>query len=153
MNQYIVDTDVIIAFYDSIPMDVYKTQWKMIGKYLDEKRIVVCEAVFNEIKKAEELKEWLNNYRKDLVPCYTQDVLVEAKVIINKYPKLIDVNNTSDQSDPYIIALAKMKGLIVLSNESYSEGGKKTKIPYICKDLGITCINTRAFYKNEAWQF
>jgi hypothetical protein len=153
MNQYIVDTDVIIGFYDSIPMDVYKTQWKMIGKYLDEKRIVVCEAVFNEIKKAEELKEWLNNYRKDLVPCYTQDVLVEAKVIINKYPKLIDINNTSDQSDPYIIALAKMKGLIVLSNESYSEGGKKTKIPYICKDLGITCINTRAFYKNEAWQF
>ncbi|OGD92678.1 hypothetical protein A2697_02640 [Candidatus Curtissbacteria bacterium RIFCSPHIGHO2_01_FULL_41_44] len=153
MNQYIVDTDVIIGFYDSLPMDVYKTQWKLIGKYIEDKRIVICEAVFNEIKKAEELKQWLNNYRKDLIPCYTQETLIEAKVIINKYPKLIDVNNTSDQSDPYVIALAKLKKLIVLSNESYSEGGKKTKIPYICKDLGIICRNTREFYKDEQWQF
>ena len=94
MNKYIIDTNVLIDFNDSLPMDVYITQWKMI----------ICEAVFNEIKKSVELKQWLEKYKKLIESCYSDKVLIEAKVIINNYPKLIEINNPSDQSDPYIIA-------------------------------------------------
>lgn len=153
MNKYIVDTDVLIGFNDSIPMDVYETQWKLIGESIEKGKIVICEAVFNEIKKSVELKQWLNNYKDLISLCYKNNVLVEAKVIINEYPKLIDVNNPSDQSDPYVIALAKLNGFTVLTNEKYSEGGKKTKIPYICKKMSINCINTHDFYRIENWKF
>jgi len=125
----------------------------MIGKNIENKNIIICEAVFNEIKKSVELKLWLEKYKKLIEPCYLDKVLIEAKVIINDYPKLIDINNPSDQSDPYIIALAKLNGLMVLTNEKYSEGGKKTKIPFICKQLSIKCINTHEFYRNENWKF
>ena len=59
MNKYIVDTDVLIGLNDSLPMDVYETPWKMIGKNIENKNIIICEAVFNEIKKSVELKLWL----------------------------------------------------------------------------------------------
>ena len=153
MNKYIVDTDVLIGLNDSLPMDVYETPWKMIGKNIENKNIIICEAVFNEIKKSVELKLWLEKYKKLIEPCYLDKVLIEAKVIINDCPKLIDINNPSDQSDPYIIALAKLNGLMVLTNEKYSEGGKKTKIPFICKQLSIKCINTHEFYRDENWKF
>jgi len=143
MNKYIIDTNVLIDFNDSLPMDVYITQWKMI----------ICEAVFNEIKKSVELKQWLEKYKKLIESCYSDKVLIEAKVIINNYPKLIEINNPSDQSDPYIIALSKLNGFTVLTNEKYSVGSKKTRIPFICKEMLIKCINTHEFYKNENWKF
>ena len=60
MRTYIVDADVLISFYDSLPMETYETQWGLLKKYIEEKRIIICESVFNEIKKSEELKNWLN---------------------------------------------------------------------------------------------
>lgn len=153
MRTYIVDTDVLIGFYDSLPMEVYETQWNLLKRYVEEKRLLICEAVFSEIKKAVELKKWLSNFDKLVIPCFTHDVIVEAKTIINSYPKLIDINNTSDQADPYVIALAKINGYTILTNEIYSEGSKKTRIPYICKQLSIDCMNTRQFYVEEKWKF
>lgn len=153
MNKYIIDANVLIEFNDHLPMDVYETQWKMIGENIENGKIIICEVVFNEIKKSVELKQWLNNYKKLIEPCYSDKVLIEAKIIINEYPKLIDINNPSDQSDPYVIALAKLNGFTVLTNEKYSEGGKKTKISYICKKMSINCINTHDFYRSENWKF
>lgn len=153
MKTYIVDADVFIGFYDSLPMETYETQWNLLKQYIEDGRLKICEAVFNEVKKAEELKSWLNNFNKLLVKCYEHDVIVEAKTIVNAYPKLLDINNSSDQSDPYVIALAKLNNYTVLSNEAYSEGGKKTKIPYICKQMSIDCMNTRQFYIEEKWKF
>ena len=148
-----IDSDVLIGFYESLPMETYETQWKLIKEYIDEGRIVICEAVYNEIKKSEELKKWLSQFSKKLVPCYTREVIVEAKTIINDYPKLIDVVNSNDQADPYVIALAKINNHTVLSNEYLSEGGKKVKIPFVCKQLKIACMNTKQFYKEEKWKF
>ncbi|MDD5147798.1 MAG: DUF4411 family protein [Candidatus Daviesbacteria bacterium] len=153
MKTYIVDTDVLIGFRQSLPMQIFKTQWKMLKDYVEEGRIIICEAVFHEVKKAEDLKNWLANFNHLVVDCYTKDVIIEAKTIINAHPNLIDANNPSDQSDPYLIALAKIKNYCVLTNESYSEGGKKTKIPYICKQLSIDYMNTEQFYEEEKWEF
>jgi hypothetical protein len=153
MNKYIIDTNVLIDFNDSLPMDVYITQWKMIGENIENGKIIICEAVFGEIKKSVELKQWLEKYKKLIEPCYSDKVLIEAKVIINNYPKLIEINNPSDQSDPYVIALAKLNSFTVLTNEKYSVGGKKTRIPFICKEMSIKCINTHEFYRTENWKF
>lgn len=153
MKTYIVDSNVLIGFYESIPMQVYETQWNMLKHYIEEGRIVICEAVFNEVKKAEELKTWLNNFKEAVKDCYSPKVIVEAKTIINDYPKLIDINNPSDQADPYLIALAKINNYCVLTNEKYVEGGKKTRIPYICKQLSIEYMSTKEFYLEEKWKF
>lgn len=153
MRTYVIDSDVLISLYDNLPMEIYETQWNLLKTYISEGRIVICEAVFNEIKKAEELKDWLSELKEYVLPCYIREVIVEAKIIINDYPKLIDINNSSDQSDPYVIALAKMGNYTVLTNESYGEGGKKTKIPFVCQKLSIDCINTRKFYSEENWKF
>lgn len=153
MNQYIVDTNVLIDFIDFLPMDIYETQWKMIGENIENGKIIICEAVFNEIKKSVELKLWLEKYKSFIIPCYEDKILIEAKIIVNDYPNLIDVNNPSDQSDPYIIALAKLNKYTILSNEKYSEAAKKTRIPFICKNLKIDCVNTHEFYRKESWRF
>ena len=153
MNKYIIDANILIDFNDYLPMDIYETQWKMIGDNIENGKIILCEAVFNEIKKSVELKEWLSDFKSLVIPCYENNILVEAKVIVNEYPKLIEVNNPGEQSDPYVIALAKLKGFTVLTNEKYSEGGKKIKIPFICKEMSIKCINTHEFYRIENWKF
>lgn len=153
MRKYLIDTDVLIGFYESIPMEIYETQWELIKSYISEEKIILCEAVVGEVKKADELKQWLSQFSKNIVPCYTREVIVEAKTIINDFPKLIDVVNPSDQADPYVIAVAKLNNYTVLSNEILSEGGKKMKIPYVCKQLSIDCMNTKQFYQEEKWKF
>ena len=153
MKTYIVDTDVLLGFYDSLPMNVYETQWKMLEQYINDGRIVICQAFFEEVKKAEEFRNWLNKFKSLVVDCFQPKTLIEAKTIINNYPKLIDVSNPSDQADPYIIALAKINGYCVLTNEKYVENGKKTRIPFICKQLDVEYKNTRDFYIEEGWKF
>ncbi|MGH7203651.1 MAG: DUF4411 family protein [Candidatus Levyibacteriota bacterium] len=98
-------------------------------------------------------QNWLVQFKELIIPCFTKEIIVEAKSIINDYTTLIDVNNTSDQADPYLIAIAKLNNYTILTNERYGEGGKKAKIPFICKKLGIECKNIKEFYIEEKWKF
>jgi len=54
-------------------------------------------------------------------------------------------------ADPFIIAKAKFKKAVVVTEESRPRNG--ARIPNICDHFGIQCENLQGFMVNENWKF
>jgi hypothetical protein len=54
-------------------------------------------------------------------------------------------------ADPFIIAKAKIKDAIVVTEEDQPPHG--ARIPNICEHFGITCVNLEGFLVIEDWRF
>lgn len=124
------------------------------------KKIGITSAVYNEvIKNDDEIATWLKQHKKvlhiDDSELFQSDSL---RTVLEAYGKNspsgklseIDLEKISTGADLYIIAFALLNGHTVVSNEVLSRGptiGKNRKIPDVCLDLKINCINDRDFMK------
>jgi len=84
-------------------------------------------------------------------------VQAEAGNIESKYPDLMDPKNLYQSADAYVIALAKVKGGTVVSQETSAVEKKSAKrthyLPDVCRDFGIPCINLLGLMRREHWTF
>ncbi|MDW8347927.1 MAG: DUF4411 family protein, partial [Bacteroidia bacterium] len=102
------------------------------------------------------LKSWAKNQSGLFVPLEPQ-LQAEANAIQERYPELVDVKSGYESADPWVIALAKLNGWTVVSQEtSANEKRKPPKsyyIPDVCRDLGVPCINLLGLMRKEGWTF
>jgi hypothetical protein len=50
-------------------------------------------------------------------------------------------------ADPFIIAFAKVNGAFVVTQENLVKNG--ARIPNVCVDFGVDCINLEQFFEKE----
>jgi hypothetical protein len=81
--------------------------------------------------------------------------IIEASSIESKYPDLTDPKSPYQSADAYVIALAKVRNGIVVSQETSAAEKRSPKrtpyIPDVCRDLGIACINLLGLMRREKW--
>jgi hypothetical protein len=74
-----------------------------------------------------------------------------------KYPDLMDPRAAYESADAYVIALAKLNGGIVVSQETSAQEKRKPPrdyyIPDVCRDLGVACINLLGMMRRKKWVF
>ena len=59
-----------------------------------------------------------------------------------------------EKADPWLIAKAMVTGAVVVTHESLvSDNTKKVKVPNICKQFGVSCINTFDFLRGTKAKF
>lgn len=60
-------------------------------------------------------------------------------------------------ADAYVIALAKARGWMVVSQETSAQEKHRPRqsyyIPDVCRDLGIPCVNLLGMMRREKWVF
>lgn len=102
------------------------------------------------------LKTWAKGQTGLFVPLDPQ-LQYETRDIQARYPELTDVKSGHESADPWVIALAKLRGWTVISQEtSAAEKHKPPKsyyIPDVCRDLGVPCINLLGLMRKEGWTF
>jgi hypothetical protein len=103
-----------------------------------------------------DLKRWARSQGGLFVPL-EPELQAEAAVIQNRYPELVDARSGHESADPWVIALAKLQGGTVVSQEtSANEKRKPPKsyyIPDVCRDLGVPCITLLGLMRREGWTF
>jgi hypothetical protein len=122
------------------------------------KRIFLPQMVYNEIAKTDdELFKWL---KKSDIEVHKQDGKVGEFVIkifaANPNHKfLVDNKNYRSMADPWVIAHALAIDACVVTKENFIlQGGKdKIKIPNVCKNMNIRCINDFDFIKEMGIDF
>ena len=154
---YSFDTSVFMDWQARYyPPDVFVS---LVGKI--EEMIVSggCSAV--ELVKEEidavgtpELRTWAKKHPMLFVPLDPL-VQVEATGIESRYPDLTDPKSLYQSADAYVIALAKVKNGVVVSQETSAAEKRNAKrthyIPDVCRDLGIPCINLLGLMRREKW--
>ncbi|MHA1770211.1 MAG: DUF4411 family protein [Candidatus Thorarchaeota archaeon] len=131
--------------------DVFPQLWDMINRLIEDGTIVASKEVFIELGvKDDDLLHFVSNRPSLFIEL---DDIQQAIVgeIVNSYKKLVDPNSTKNNADPYVIALAEVFNLTVVS---YERPGNQEhpKIPYVCQQRGVKHINFIEFLRDEGYK-
>ncbi|MDH4129556.1 MAG: DUF4411 family protein [Spirochaetota bacterium] len=154
IKTYCIDTSAIIdPWRNRFPPDIFPSIWQEIDNLIINNQLKAPREVYNELENQDdEILEWAKNHKNNLfidLDEYEQSLVID---ILNKFPKLIDYNKTKPDADPFIIALAKSKGYTVVTMERPGSF-EYPKIPFVCKDYNVRCINILEFIRELGWSF
>jgi len=84
----------------------------------------------------------------------TDDAIQYAvQEILRIHRGLVDPARPRLAADPFVIALARIRGCTVVTQETPTANPMRPKIPDVCKVLGIDCMNVLQFIRQQAWVF
>lgn len=101
------------------------------------------------------LQAWAKAQKALFLPL-TVDVQLAGAAIEANYPDLMDPKGVHESADAYVIALARLRDGIVVSQETSAAEKHKPKkehyIPDVCRELGVPCINLLGLMRREGWK-
>lgn len=150
---YCFDTSALLdAWVRWYPIDVFPSFWERMDELISAGAIICPDEIFSELdKKEDDLHAWAK-VRKDMFCAIDAATIVEVKAILKKYPRLVDTQKGRSQADPFVIAVAKVRGLTVVTGESMGNESKP-KIPFVCSQLSVPSIGILKFIRENGWNF
>lgn len=82
----------------------------------------------------------------------TEELLRLAKQIINEHPGLIKPNSPKSGADPFVIALAEITGVPVVTYETLAKVDAAPKIPNVCAARGLKCVTLMDVLRAEGFK-
>ena len=158
---YIIDTSSLIEMKDKYPRATFPSVWQKLEEICEDKRLIAPYEVFKEIEEGDdELNIWAKKFKKIFIKPDKRQTEIE-KNILSKHPYLAKSQKIGPNADPWIVALAIQKNkktqetffpevYIVVTEELKT---KPQKIPRVCRDYGIDCINILELFEREGWKF
>lgn len=140
--KFSIDTSSLIqAWSRAYPPDSFPTFWDKMSDLVERKILITPDVVMSELEKKDDgLHQWAKEHKANLF--YPMDIEIQevAKGMLNKFPRLIDSKRGRSGADPFVIALAKMTGRVVVTNELMGKP-QKPSIVDVCNEYNIECIN------------
>lgn len=139
------------------PVDVFTGLIGRVEALITAERFIAPALVKEEIGSVGTagLIEWAENHAGIFIP--TSELLVEAQTIQNQFAGLRDPRAEFEEADAYVIALAKLRNGIVVTQETPAAEKRNPKrthfIPDVCRELGITSISLIGLMRREGWRF
>jgi hypothetical protein len=154
---YSFDTSVFMDWQARYyPLDVFQSLERRIADLIAAGQCGAVQLVREEIDAVApaNVRAWAGNHASVFVPM-TPDIQAAGATIEAAYPDLMDPKGLHESADAYVIALARLRGGIVVSQEtSATEKRKAPKdhyIPDVCRELGVSCINLLGLMRREGW--
>lgn len=161
---YLLDANVLITAHDDYyPIDRIPQFWDWICFHAKQRQIQMPFEMLAEVKAGQpkrdaaneddELLRWLrtDEHEKDLLLNANADLTAVNRVFKDGYelpqPSLDELNKI--RKDPLLIAYALARqSTVIVTLEAKQENATdemkrhKRKIPFVCRKLGIRCIDT-----------
>lgn len=142
---FVLDTSAYInGWRDHYPPATFPSVWVLIEDSFGDRRVVSPREVYNELtRKDDDVAAWARGRMHGFVEP-TEEVMRAAGAIFeNELPD----SGTRDSADPWVIAEARMRGLVVVTYEGRTFSGVPTSerrwarsMPGICKRLSVGCV-------------
>ena len=148
--KYVIDSSSILSQKENElhRRILYKKKWEKIDDLIRKKEIVTCSEVEGEILD-ENLIKWMKAQELTVIKI-DEKIQEKVKIILDKYPGLVDFKQMKSSADAFLIATAMAYKLTVITEENKK---KKDKIPYICRALNVPCINILELCQLKGWEF
>lgn len=148
--KYTLDTNVA-SVLDRYPDDNswFKPIWERIILMLEKGEIIFPKIIHEEIIKGTHI---INKYIKKEKHVIMPDEIQQKNItkILKEFPSWVNPNSTKNMGDPWLIALAMQKNLVIVTNEKFDL--TRLKIPKVCDFFKVRCINSNDFLKEIAPQ-
>ena len=145
---YCLDSGVFINSWNKLfPMDVFPSVWGHFDRLCHSKSVFVPEQVAEEVSKGDDdVWKWLKIRRKSIIKT-DQNIINQVEEIIAHHPRLTAEGGKRSAADPWVISFALTKRAVVVTEEQASGKLAKPKIPDVCWNLNVECINTVQFLR------
>lgn len=138
---YSIDTSALLdAAVRWYPQNVFPSVWGFLDGMVDDGGLVAVEELLRELQRRDDaIHEWVKARKARMLVTLEDDIQLAVMEVLSEFPKLVDQRPSKNLADPFVIALAKARGLVVVSGEL---GGtrERPKIPVVCDHFGIRCL-------------
>lgn len=152
---YCIDTSALVdGWRDFYPPDVFPALWQDIEDLIDSGNLISCEEVKREISKGDDLETWAFKRLQMFVPLDAAIQLALSSILSHpEHSKLVKPNAIETDADPFVIATAQVKNSTVISSEKFQfdYSPRRTKIPNVCRDLGVRHLSFLEFIREQGW--
>ena len=149
---YCIDTSSLIAAWqERYPIENFPPFWIKMDSLIAEGRLIAPIEVLNETKKrSDELHAWLKA-RPSMFRELDDAIQTEAVNVLARFPRLVGERKLRTSADPFVIALAKVEGLEVVTDEKPTGSATRYNIPDVCTAFGMTSMGVLDLIKAEKW--
>lgn len=147
---YNFDASSVIHFWENYPIKtkLFDALYDWFARQIAAGVFVISEVALEEVKgKSDELYKWLNGKNISVCPKNVEDIIA-----LSNLEQDLGISGKQDygkkgvgENDLLIIAIAKRKNHILVSNEAVQNNlpkKKNYKIPAVCKHIAaIKCID------------
>jgi len=145
---YVIDTCSLTALRRLYPNDVFAPVWDFVSELSRAGRVASVDEVYEELKaQDDEVLDWATLH-KDMFYPLCADVQAQAKAILTTHTDLYDAKKRKSSADAFLIGLANHLSATIVTEERHSNG-KHPKIPDVCHDYGIECIDLLEMLRRE----
>ena len=151
---YSCDTNILLQSWQrDYPPSVFPGVWALLSRLVESGRLIASTEVQGEIERHHDaVAEWARRHAGMFVPI-DEPIQVEVRAILRDHRRLIDTRKNRSGADPWVIALAKTRGAVVLTNEFPNGSLEKPKIPDVCDALGIPYCRLTQLFETEGVTF
>jgi len=111
------------------------------------------DEVRNELARRDDaIHDWAKSQTDLFVPL-AADVQLAAREVLTAHPRLVGTGGGRNIADPFVIALARARGGVVVTEETLSGNIGKPRIPDVCGAMGVAWLNLVQFVQEQAWTF
>lgn len=152
---YCIDTSSLIAaWHELYPIENFPGFWDNLDTLIGVGRLWAPDEVLVETKpKSDELHKWLKE-RVDMFVKLESDAALQPVVtdVLRTFPRLVGELKDRTRADPFVIALAEIRGLCVVTQENPMSTPDRPRIPLVCASRGINCLNMLGLIRAEQWR-
>lgn len=143
---------MIAAWHERYPIENFPKFWDRVDGLIEEKRIVSPIDVFLETRKrSAELHGWLKSRKADVFLEMNDAVQNEAANVLMRFPRLVGEKKLNTSADPFVIALALVLELTVVTEEKPTGNDRIPHIPDVCAAFGVECKSLIEMIRTEKW--
>ncbi len=150
---YIFDTNVFITLGNFYP-GRFPTIWEHINELASKDDLISSREVYKELDNScgeEHINIWVENNKYVFkIPTNEECIIVTEIFKERRHRSLVKKKNIQvgrPVADPFLIAMAKIRNGIIITQEAPS------RMPEICKEFGVICLNLEVFFEKENLKF
>lgn len=81
-----------------------------------------------------------------------EDVQIEAAKVLAAHPRLVGERKLRTSADPFVIALARVESLQIITEEKFTNSLNRPNMPDVCQALGMNpCFDLLRLIQTEQW--
>ncbi|TPW35219.1 DUF4411 family protein [Oecophyllibacter saccharovorans] len=164
-DTFLVDTCIFIESAKiHHPMDIFPSLW---GKLLETAgdKWFTCKPVANEIKDwGDDVFSWFDGLKKThpeaILDHSPEDIQkgfadITQGIVDNAHYKPFAKEKFLSGADPWLLAFGRARGYKIVTRETIIDPNikKRIKIPNVCKDYNIDCLNLNEFLRYVSFKF
>ena len=152
--RFSIDTSAILdGWTRHYPREAFPGLWRHLEDLIRSGDLRASEEVMHELQKKEDgAFAWAKAQAGFLVPM-DDEIQDAVSAILADHPRLLDTRRGRSGADPFVIALAKVRGYTVVTGEHKSGSLERPKIPDVCSAIQVGSMSLLDLIRRQGWVF